>query len=658
MNRATDTMWRTRWALLVAVLVIAFALRISHIDQQSIWYDEGLSIYYARGDVGEILRSVSGSDHPPLHPLLLHLWMALCGDSELSARMLSAWWGVVAVALVYRLAKRLSPATGILSALLIAVSPFAIWYSQEVRGYTVALALVTGAADVTLGLFPTQAPRPWWRYVAYVLLAVAAVYTHFYSGFALLALNIAYVVLYARLIVYAPRERMHFFRWVLAQAVVLAAFAPWVPVVVSQIQINATYWHGTVDWQQIVRSTLRAFSVGTTLVDGWATAAAWAASLLALIGTLALTRRRRDRAVAALSWIWYLVPLLILIAINRTRPKFSPRYLMNALPPFLILAAAGTRHLFQITVRRTSTWQGWAAATALLFTVGMLGGGTARSLANHYLDQRLYRPDFRAVARYIQDHASPDDLIVLVGGHSYPAFTYYYRDSLPVLPLPDQLLPTTQRPIDQRALQALDSAIEGRQTLWLVLWQESLADPTGLTVDTIEQTYHRLGVGTGFHHIALLAFDVSPGPLLSDSLVPQVAMRADLGQNIRFLGYSLSVNSAHPGDTLYLYLYWDARPGVSHDYKVFAQILDESGQIVAQHDKIAGAASYPTSHWTPGHTVRDRFLLTISSDAEPGRYSVIAGLYNPGASKARLPVVGEGAQGDYMLLSEIQITPK
>ena len=35
----------TRWTLLIAVLLIAFALRVAYVDRQSIWYDEGLSIY-------------------------------------------------------------------------------------------------------------------------------------------------------------------------------------------------------------------------------------------------------------------------------------------------------------------------------------------------------------------------------------------------------------------------------------------------------------------------------------------------------------------------------------------------------------------------------------------------------------------------------------
>jgi hypothetical protein len=638
-------------------MLIAFALRISFIDRQSIWYDEGLSIYYARSSLPQLLRAVSQSDHPPLHALVLHAWMSICGDSELSVRLLSAWWGLVAVALLYALSRRLVAGSGTVAVLLMAISPFAVWYAQETRGYTMALALTTAAVWVALPLLGILRVAPWWRYVAYSLLGAAALYTHFFGAFVLVALNGVYVLLNAPAFLRARAARIQFARWLAAQLLILALFAPWMPFVLSQMAHNATYWHGAVGWRQIVTGTLTAFSVGSTLGGTWATAGTVAMSMLVLIGTLALLRQRRTRRSASLCWAWIVVPLLILILVNRSRPKFAPRYLMNALPPFLALAAAGTGYLYRIARRYALAWQGWSAVAILLASFSLLGGATARSLGTQYLDQRVYRPDYRAVAAYIARYAGDDDVIVLLGGHSYPAFAYYYRGPLPVLPLPSELLPTTRQPLDVSTLSVLDAAIAGRERLWLVLWQESLADPTGLVVDELEQTYHRLGVGEAFHDIALLAFDVSTGPQLAAAIGPQTQLEAQLGDQVRFLGYDLPVTSVRPGETLYLYLYWQALPGVTKDYKVFAQVLDARAEIVAQSDEIAGSAAYPTSHWVPGSTVRDRLLLTLDSTAPPGTYQLIVGLYNPGESLKRLPVSGEGSQGDHLTLAEVTVVP-
>jgi mannosyltransferase len=650
-----------KWLALLLVLWAAFSLRVAGIARQSIWYDEGLSIYYARGDIGEVLRGVSRSDHPPLHPLLLHLWMGLCGDGEFSVRMLSTWWGVVAVALIYRLGRRLFDRTvGTLAALLLTVSPFAIWFAQEARGYTMALALTLGAVDAALDLFPRtfgiqQAQRSarGLGYAVYVLWAAAALYTHFYSALVLLALNLAFLAWW--LVPAGPRSRRRAAGWLLAQVAVVALFAPWLPYVIVQWGVNATYWHGAVYWKEIVGRTVTAFGVGTALSGRWASGATWSLSLLTLLGTVSLFWHRRDRLALATLWTWVLVPTLALVVITRSRPKFSPRYLMNVLPAFLLLVAVGGRWLSRVARRHAFTVFGGAAWVVLLLLTAMAVGATVRSLANHYFDDRFDRPDMRGAARYIDAQATPEDLIVLVGGHIYPAFTYYYGGPLPVVPLPDKLLPTTHEPIDPRALGTLNRAIAGREQLWLVLWQAPLADPTGLVTDALEQTYPRLGVGRTFHDVGLLRFDVRAGPLLTES--PSVLLNADLAGEVRLLGYDLPVRVVHPGETLYLYLYWQALTPMSHDYKVFTQVLSEGGQIVAQQDEIAGAEGYPTSHWAPGAVVRNRFLLTVHPEASPGRYPLIAGMYRSGSGMSRLPASGDGARGDHVLLTEIEVRP-
>jgi 4-amino-4-deoxy-L-arabinose transferase-like glycosyltransferase len=655
------------YVVVLIVLWVAFALRVAHLDRQSIWYDEGLSIYYARADVGQLLSAISQSEHPPLHSLLLHAWMSVCGDSEFSVRLLSVWFGVLSVALLYHLGRRLSPATGALAATLLGVSPFAIWFSQETRGYVLALAAVIATVEVALDLYPPlpgrsvppPVPRAS-RYVAYIALTAASLYAHVYSAFALLALNLAYFVDLARYGRYVDRSRLrtHVLRWMAAQVAVLILFAPWLPYVATQLDVNATYWHGGLGWRQIVRRTLTAFSVGNTLSGPWAVAATIALSLLALLGSFALFRRRDSRPSPLLLWLWILVPLLFQIALTRDRPKFAPRYLIGALPAFLTLASAGGCWLYGAARENAFRARGWAATAVLLLTTAAVGGATARSLGNLYFDERYSRPDYRAAARYIEEHATESDLIVLVGGHSYPAFTYYYRGPLPVVPLPEDLLPTTREPIDLRSLETLNQAIAGRRQLWLLLWQPFLSDPTGLITDELEQTYHRLGVGRTFHELGLLLFDVSPGPMLAESTTPQTPMRAVFDGKVQLLGYDLPASEVRPGDTPYLYLYWESLGDIPHDYKVFTQVLDDSGHIVAQHDKIAGAESYPSSHWPPAAVVRDRFMLTVHPDTPPGRYPLIVGLYRPSKGLPRLPVKGEGANGDHVILTDIVVESK
>ena len=91
---------------------------------------------------------------------------------------------------------------------------------------------------------------------------------------------------------------------------------------------------------------------------------------------------------------------------------------------------------------------------------------------------------------------------------------------------------------------ALNDAITGRKQLWLVLWEPYIADPTGLVTDALEQTYHRLGVGRTFHKMALMRFDVSPGPLLVES--PSSILHAEFGEQIQLVGYDLPLAQSSP----------------------------------------------------------------------------------------------------------------
>jgi hypothetical protein len=142
--------------------------------------------------------------------------------------------------------------------------------------------------------------------------------------------------------------------------------------------------------------------------------------------------------------------------------------------------------------------------------------------------------------------------------------------------------------------------------------------------------------------------------------MPQVRMNADLyaaddasSAQIRLVGYDLDRRTVQAGETLYLYLYWQALDKVEHDYKAFTQLLSAQSAIVAQQDKIAGAAAYPTSHWPLDALVRDRFLLTLDGNTPAGQYTLIAGLYRPGQAATRLRVQGSGS--DHIVLARISV---
>ena len=129
---------------LVAILLIAFAARAALLDARSIWFDEGYSVWLARMPLDEMVRNTARDLHPPLYYAALHVWRLVVGEGEYALRFLSVLMGVLAVAVTYRFGRALGgERAGVIAALLLAISRFAIGWSQQLRMYELALLLAT-----------------------------------------------------------------------------------------------------------------------------------------------------------------------------------------------------------------------------------------------------------------------------------------------------------------------------------------------------------------------------------------------------------------------------------------------------------------------------------------------------------------------------------
>src|SRR5262245_43144340 len=134
--------------VMLVVVGLAFSLRLYQLDFQSIWWDEGHSIFVASHPISQIPTLPAMDVHPPAYFVLLRLWLGLAGRSEFALRYLSACFSVLTVALIGRIAATSPgsrPATPLLAALLAAFSPLYVAYAQEVRSY--ALLTFLGLAS-------------------------------------------------------------------------------------------------------------------------------------------------------------------------------------------------------------------------------------------------------------------------------------------------------------------------------------------------------------------------------------------------------------------------------------------------------------------------------------------------------------------------------
>jgi len=164
---------------LVGIVLLGLVFRLINLDQ-SLWLDEATSILVARDfSVSQILTKFSPGDfHPPLYYLVLHFWIYLFGSSEIGARSLSVFLGLLGIILIYMIGSKLfSKNVGLVAALLLSIAPLHIYYSQEARMYvpasTIALAVVWFFLRVVEG------PRNLLFWVLFSLSSILLIYTDY-----------------------------------------------------------------------------------------------------------------------------------------------------------------------------------------------------------------------------------------------------------------------------------------------------------------------------------------------------------------------------------------------------------------------------------------------------------------------------------------------
>jgi 4-amino-4-deoxy-L-arabinose transferase-like glycosyltransferase len=316
----------SHWAL---ILTVATALRIRDLDRYSLWYDEVVTMRLARtatpAELIALLGQIDGT-RAPLHPLLLQGWLRLFGTTELAARSFSSVCGILTVAVVYVLGRRLfDERTGRWAAWFATVCPPLVYYSQEARMYAWLVLLTCLSWLVFLGF---RKSAGWRTKVLYGLSLTALVYSHPLGLFMVAAHGLAYLLV-RRSLALGLRS------WLAVLAAVALAIAPWLPQYLD---------HGT-DYPMPRYSLRFLLAVPIEYVGG---NGAVLLACLTIIGLgLVFFEHRRPvlthvtENLILLSWM--ILPPVTMFAYSRVgRPIFGPpRYHLFIAPAYLILLARG-----------------------------------------------------------------------------------------------------------------------------------------------------------------------------------------------------------------------------------------------------------------------------------------------------------------------------
>jgi 4-amino-4-deoxy-L-arabinose transferase-like glycosyltransferase len=629
-------------------LLLVFFLRCYRLDAQSFWNDEGNSARIAERTPGLIVEGAAGDIHPPGYYLLLHYWRALFGQSEFALRALSVVAGLVTVVFTYLPGRHLfNEATGLMAAFLGAMSPFAIYYSQEARMYALLAAL--SAASTYLLLRLIQKPgffRKTW-FLAYVLTSAAGLYTQYAFPFVLLVHNTVFGLWWLTVARRSAARWRWLVLWAGAQALIVVLYLPWLPIALKSV----TGWSSagqTYELGSALMDVLRVLSVGITLPVGEATTAIVGAGILLLVGLWPVLSpaegpRQTDRTgwfgVASLA-LYLLLPIVFIFAFDLYKPEWL-KFLVVVLPPFHLLLAHGIENLTRFGMRDSAIPN--LQSLVYIFLLAVFVFTTMPSLNNLYFNPTYARDDYRQLAADVAALARPGDGIILDAPNQWEVFTYYYPDR--------DVHPAPYRPEPGKVEAFLTSLTERYRRLFVLYWGDAESDPQRLIEARLASQAYKAG-DRWYGRVRLATYGVAPLPE-----EPAVALDARFGEAIRLNGYTLADDRFAPGDILSVTLFWQANAPIAERYKVTVQLLDGAGRLAAQVDSEPGDSLMPTTSWQPGQTLTDRYGVSLPPDLSPDRYTLIVGLYHV-VTGERLPVTRSGkALGDHLSLDSVKVAP-
>ena len=454
-----DAVWRKAWVVFLVLTLMALVVRLAWLGRKSMWLDEVYSLNRALLSVTQIVET-QGDPHPPLFYVGLHYWLVF-GHDEFTLRLPSAMWGAVSVGLIYLLGKRWAGTwTGIAFAILLAIAPIHVWFSQEARMY---------AASCTLGLMAVWllseaiATGRWIAWAGWIVATVLGLYTHYLT----LVLLLIELVLFGPVCYWLGVLRRRMLSGTLALVGVMILYAPWFQRLGGELGrvVDGVLWYFTpvsgmlatsgahVTARQLFNVAMVASLIGVVLLLllSWKVVSAW--------------KQRTFSPGMSIATAMILLYAIALVASVWPKGYSLRRQVLIFFPYFLVMVAWSISGLGQRNVL-----MGGLVAITIPFLAG-----------NLVLTQQQ---DWRSLARFMEQQALPEDVILFSAPYYSICLDYYYRGSVEragVAPtdVPSRLFKLTQ----------------ARAHVWLILIGEEYTDP-GSTIPTWLDAQRRL---TGEH---------------------------------------------------------------------------------------------------------------------------------------------------------------
>lgn len=607
------------WLLVLAVLLLGFAIFMVDLTKTGLWADEGWTIAASAEPtpLHVITEWVANDVHPPLFFMELNLWRKFTGDTIFEMRYFSVLVSMLTIALAYRMGKAyFGERAGVLTALFMALHDLVRALTHEVRHYPQQFLMVTLTLWTYWRFWKDPNRR---RMIAFVLSGTALIYTHYWGGFVLMMLAIHALI----------TRRDHLRRMVVAFVVIGLLYIPWLPVLYNQITLERP---GGLP--HALENSRRVYSVLTFQMLG---VPEWFWFVLAMIGIMGAfgarpIRWRPSPATLAPALVAIVIPPLSIL-INTAYPTLSIRSLAVIVPALMLLAAhglAGFRKREQLAV----------LAFILLYSLTTTSSGP------------VDRAPWEAVAGYLAARADSTDVVLLELDTDEYAVAYYLSQTGGDV---DYAHSETTRSLHPEEYEAfMTEALAGVDGIWVAkLGWPGLPEEDDIRPELVGQGWTLTAPEIDLFGIyidrPILLWRLDRPP------VPEADPIVTYGESLRLMRAEADAN---PGG-ITLNMLWSPSEQPQREYTVSVVLFDAAGAVVTNADSRPLDDASSTTTWEPGGLYYDTRVLP--GDFPAGTYRLAVQVYSftdetfTGIDLLQADDCADDADCHYVIVAEVEV---
>jgi uncharacterized membrane protein len=457
---------RVRWVLLI-LLLVASALRFYQLGTESLWYDEVWTAYWASRALGALWQSTN-----PLPYAVAHLLLRI-GDSEFVLRFASALTGILTVPAVYVLGRNLyGRREGLVAALLLSTSVYAIYHSQEVRFYAWQMLFSTLTLYFLLQGLRHNHVKDW---AGFTIFTVLNLYNHPFALFVLASEGLYTVSVLAWDLVLSPdvrdttawstRLRRLARRLVGPGVAAVAALAMYTPQWHHLFGFYNPVWVGKPNTETALPTLSSIYDWLTNPVVFWlhglfgdfTNMRPYLPAFYLLLGLFLLGLVSSRGRTALLTLLWTLLPLPILVYIGIW---INPRYTSYMVPLILIVMARAIT-----TLAEAFTSQQKSQTAALVVLTGLVAAPNLLLLPGYYGEPQ--KDQWRELAAVVDAEHQAGDLILFNSKYLLEPLPFDWYSTTPPEDLIRQPFPEGYVLRYAVQLEDLDGLTAGYERVWL-----------------------------------------------------------------------------------------------------------------------------------------------------------------------------------------------